>query len=164
MVDRVHGYAFSGESVSKDMEFFTVQTTLNVTPTGVIADAARVNPTATYPFTFNGTTYANVGEYNAAKTQQARFDALVKAMSTRAQPVIIGSVTSEDQTAPVAGLPVTDASSGATVTVYSVVMAVEHGNVWDGNDMGDLLNGVEGFVYTTPTTNNNVSVTKAETL
>lgn len=133
MVERVNGAAVAGEFLTKDMDFFLVRTTLDITPTGDITDAS-----------------------------QARFEKLVEAISTRAQPVIMGNVYTSDEVAPVADLPVTSASSGATVAVYNFKFAIEHNEAWDntGVDLADTLDGVAGFVSTIPTDANNVSVTK----
>lgn len=133
MVEKVNGYAFRGEHLTGDMDFFVVRTTLDITNTGNLADAS-----------------------------QKRFEKLVETISTRAQPVIMGSVYETDEVAPVADLPVTGASSGATVTVYNFKFAIEHAEAWDnvGVDLADSLDGIEGFVSTIPTDDNNVSVVK----
>ena len=135
MVERVNGAAAPSENVTGNMDFFLIRTTLDITPTGAVADAS-----------------------------QARFDALMDAVSTRAQPVIIGNVFDTTEVAPVADLPATSANSGNSVTVYNVKIAIEHAAAWDntGIDLADTLDGVQGFVSTIPTDDNNVSVEKWE--
>lgn len=135
MVERVNGAATAGEFLTKNMDFFMVRTTVDITPTGNFSDAS-----------------------------QKRFEKLVEAISTRAQPVIMGNVYTTDEVAPVADLPVTSASSGATVTVYNFKFAIEHAEAWDntGVDLADTLDGVDGFISTIPTDDNNVTVEKWE--
>ncbi len=135
MVEKVNGTAFAAENLTGNMDFFVVRTTLDITPTGNLEDASQV-----------------------------RFEKLIEAISTRTQPVVLGNVFMSDEVAPVADLPVTGASSGATVTVYNFKFAMEHAEAWDntGIDLADTLDGVEGFVSTIPTDGNNVSVEKWE--
>lgn len=133
MVEKVNGASLPSENVTGNMDFFLVRTTLDMTPTGVVADASQI-----------------------------RFDALIEAISTRAQPVIIGNVFTTTETAPVTDLPATDAASGNAVTIYNVKVAIEHSEAWDetGVDLADTLDGINGFVSTLPTDGNNVSVEK----
>ena len=133
MVDRVNGAAVAGEFLTGDMDFFMLRTTLDITPTGDFSDAS-----------------------------QKRFEKVVEAISTRAQPVIMGNVFTTDEVGPIADLPVTSISSGATITVYNFKFAIEHEEAWDntGIDLADTLDGIDGFVSTIPTDDNNVSVQK----
>lgn len=133
MTERVNGNSLPGEFITGNMDFFVVRTTLDITPTGVVSDAS-----------------------------QARFEYLIEAFSTRAQPVIIGNVYETTEVAPVADLPVTALSSGTPITVYNVKLAMEHAEAWDntGIDLADTLDGVSGFVSTIPTDDNNISVEK----
>ncbi len=135
MVEKVNGYASAGDFIRRDMDFYTVRTTLDITPTGDLSDIS-----------------------------QKRFDFLVQTVSLRAQPVILGNVFTTLEVAPVADLPITGVSypSGASVTVYNVRFAVEHQNAWEDVPVSleESLDGFFGFVYTVPATENNVSVTK----
>lgn len=135
MTERVNGNSLPGEFLTGNMDFFLVRTTLDITPTGVVTDES-----------------------------QERFERLIEAFSTRAQPVIIGNVFETEEVAPVADLPATSVSSGVPVTVYNVKLAMEHAEAWDntGVDLADTLDGVAGFVSTIPTDDNNLSVEKWE--
>lgn len=128
MVEKINGNVASGESLTGNMNWFTIRTTLDITATGNIADAA-----------------------------QKRLNKLVEIISLRAQPVIKGRIIVTSETAPVSDLPVTASASGA-VSVYTFKFAIEHDKAWDAEELAESLNGVEGFVYTTPTAGNNVSV------
>lgn len=93
-----------------------------------------------------------------ADASQRRLNKLVEVISLRAQPVILGGVSVAEETAPIADLPVS--GSSGTVDVYTIKFAIEHAGAIDEVLMGETLNGVEGFVYTTPTTGNNVSIVR----
>lgn len=135
MVEKVNGYASSGDFIRRNMDFYTVRTTLDITPTGNLSD-----------------------------TSQKRFDFLVQTISLRAQPVILGNVFTTTEVTPVADLPVTGVSypSGSTVTVYNVRFAIEHEAAWEDVPvtLEESLDGLYGFVNTVPATDNNVSVTR----
>ena len=133
MTEKVNGWASKGDFMRREMDFFLVRTTLDITPSGSLEDES-----------------------------QLRFERLIETVSTRAQPVILGNVYETEEVAPVADLPVTAASSGATLTVYNVKFAIEHEEAWDntGIDLADSLDGIAGFVSTIPTDDNNVSVEK----
>jgi len=135
MTERVNGNSFPSESLTGNMDFFVIRTTLDITPTGVVADES-----------------------------QARFESLIEAFSTRAQPVIIGNVYETAEVGPIPDLPVTSISSGATITVYNIKVAMEHANAWDntGVDLADTLDGVCWVVSNIPTDDNNISVEKWE--
>lgn len=166
MSNRLHGSVTPAEALGKNFDFFTVQTTLDITPTGVTAPKELTNPKGVYPFTAYNQTFANALAYDAAHASQKRLDKLFQVVGTRAQPVILGDVVESTEAAPVTGLPVTNSlPSGSNVTVYTVKFVIEHAGAWDTPvTLADSLNGVEGFVYTIPTTGNNVSVTKNELL
>lgn len=132
MVEKVHGTSFSGEFLTKNMDFFTVRTLVDIRP------SATKDPN---------------------EASQVSLDKLVETISTRAQPVILGGVTVSSETDP-SDLP---AASG-TVDVYTLKFAVEHAGAWNPTELAETLDGVDNFVFTTPTTNNNVAVTQHETL
>ena len=131
-VTQIHGTSFPGEFLTGNLNFYLVRTLLNITPSSV---------------------------FNPADSAQHTLDQLVQTISLRAQPTIMGQVTTTSETAP-SDLP---AAGSNTVTVYNFRFAVEHNLAWEvvGNipNLAESLNGVAGFVYTIPTTNNNVSVT-----
>lgn len=133
MVQQVNGVSKAGDFIRRNMDFYTVRTTLDITPTGNLSDAS-----------------------------QKRFDFLVRTISTRAQPVILGNVFTTQEVAPVADLPITSVSypSGATVIVYNVRFAIEHEEAWENVPvtLEESLDGLHGFVFTVPSTENNVSV------
>lgn len=135
MVQQVNGTSRAGDFIRRNMDFFTVRTTLDITPTGNLND-----------------------------TSQQRFDFLVRTISLRAQPVILGNVFTTNEVTPIPDLPITGVSypSGTTVTVYNVRFAIEHEGAWDNVPVSleESLDGHYGFTYTIPATFNNVSVEK----
>lgn len=137
MTQKINGVAFPGQHLTGGLNYYTIRTTLDIRPSAShdIADAA-----------------------------QARLNKLVETISLRAQPVIMGTVKeSVEQKSAITDLPVVAGMSGTTVTVYTFKFAIEHNLAWevDGNNptLAESLDGVAGFVYTVPTTGNNVSVT-----
>lgn len=135
MVEKVHGYAKAGDFIRRNMDFFTLRTVLDITPTGNLSDIS-----------------------------QKRFDFIVQTISLRAQPVILGNVFVTNEVTPVPDLPITSVSypSGSTVAVYNVRFAIEHESAWDNTPISleESLDGHFGFVFTVPATYNNVSVEK----
>lgn len=142
MVDKINGVVSPDQFLTGDLNFYTVRTTLDIRPSATkdIKDEA-----------------------------QHRLDKLVETISTRAQPIIMGAVkmTMEAKSS-IADLPSAAAVSGTEVAVYTVRFAVEHNLTWEvtGNNptLAETLNGVAGFVFDYPTTENNVSVTLATLL
>lgn len=161
MVEKVNGYFAGGEHLTGNMDFFTLRTTLNIKPNGVVAPVEMV----TLPYTdINGTTYNDEGSYNSAKVVQDRFDKLIQTIATKAQPIILGGVTSASETGPVADIPAASVT-GDPYTVYTLKFAIEHTEAWaTGDDIEAALNGIANFVSTSPTTNNNVAVVRNATL
>lgn len=121
------GKAGPGQALTGSLDFYTIRTTLNIS-TG-----------------------------NFGTTSQNRLDALLRVVSMRGQPVILGGVTTSlYDSATLGDIPA--ASDGDTI--YVIRFSIEHADSW-ANAVPSLpasLNGVAGFVYTTPTTANNVSV------
>jgi hypothetical protein len=131
MVEKVHGTVYPKQALTGGLNYFTVRTTLDIRPS-----ASR----------------------DPQDPAQKRLNKLVEIISMRAQPIINGDVRVSSEAAPVADLPVTGSMSGS-VTVYTFNFAIEHNLAWDANALVESLNGIEGFVNTTPTTANNVSIT-----
>jgi hypothetical protein len=142
MTDKVYGFTSSGQHLTGNLNTYIVRTLLDITATG----------SASY-------TPGSAPNYQDTRVvdSQFRLDSLVQVISGRGQPVIMGNIVTTTETTP-ADLP---AASGS-VTVYNLVFSIEHNQSWEvaGNnpDLAESLDGVVGFVFTTPTTNNNVSV------
>ena len=153
---KVHGTSFPREFLTGRMDFFTVRTTVDLTlddpqPTDEFWEGQGADP---------------------ADVSQQRFDRLVETVSLRAQPVILGEVLVETETAPVSDLPSTQSlSTGASVTVYTVRFGIEHQGAWeDAESLAAALDGVkprdtntgaelDGFVWDgVDPSNNNVAV------
>jgi hypothetical protein len=65
MVTKVHGTSFPGEHLTGNMDFFTVDTLVDIRPSA---------------------------EGNPAATSQIALDRLVEVISTRAQPILLGGI------------------------------------------------------------------------
>lgn len=144
---KVHGSGFPKESLTKNMDFFTIRTTLDIT----------IDTTGSAPF---------FGGNDPADASQARFDKMVETVSLRSQPVILGDVVVTVETAPVADLPATSAlSSGSSVSVFTIRFANEHEAAWSAETLSEALDGIEDFVFDSVTpTDNNVAITRTELL
>lgn len=114
---KVNGTSFPKEFLTKNMDFFTVRTTQDITVDG---------------------------SNDPADVSQQRLDKLVETISLRAQPVILGEVVVETETAPVSDLPETQSlSTGDSVTVYTIRFATEHRAAWeDADTLAEALDGV----------------------
>lgn len=149
MVDKVNGVSFPGQHLTGGLNYYTVRTLLDIRPTvsGEIgADGVFDQSTA-----------------DISNAAQQRLDKLVEVISTRAQPVIMGRVrVSTEAKADITDLPAVAALPGPNVDVYVFKFAIEHNQAWEvsGNnpDLAETLHGIAGFVFTAPTTNNNISI------
>jgi hypothetical protein len=145
MTDKVHGFSWPGQHLTGNLNTYIVRTLVNITPTG----------TASYSLG-TGPNYSDV----RVNDSQYNLDNLVQTISGRGQPIFMGNIVTTTETSP-SDLPA--AGTVSPVTVYSMMFMIEHNQSWEvtGNnpDLAETLNGVLGFVYTTPTANNNVSVT-----
>lgn len=134
-VEKVHGVTDAGEFLTGDMDFFTVRSLVDITtdPDGDPADVSQI-----------------------------ALDKLVETISTRAQPIILGSVTTE------VGPDYSDFVGFSGGTVYVLKFATEHTAAWGPLDntqvteLMDALDGVAGFVSDGST--NNVVVDLADNL
>lgn len=170
MTERVHGHVYPGEFLTGKMDFFTIQTTKDIRPTGIANDmnddkfhTGEVDiyiDGPVFPYTMNGVTYNDIDEYNIGRAAQRRFDVLNQTISIRAQPIIIGDVSTDAAvTPPVPDLPAAGGAGDDDVTVYTYSFATEHTMAWDAEDLAVALDGVEGFIYSLgDTSDNNVSV------
>jgi len=127
---RVHGSASPGEFLTKDMDFFKLRTTLDISLAGV--ESPTDDPETT-PTDFPGV------------NSQERLNKLIETINLRAQPVLISDINETTETAPVADLPITnvDYSSGDSVTVYNISFAIEHKGAWPSAE--DLLRALDGI-------------------
>jgi hypothetical protein len=129
------GKAIPGQNLTGNVDYYTVRTLVNITPAA-----------------FGATT-------------QLAFDALMRTVSLRGQPVVLGDVETALYAAGDTDLPA--ASTGNTV--YVVKFIVEHKASWSTATPGlaKSLDGQNGFVYKLApdvTTGNNVSVTINDSL
>ena len=137
MVTKVHGVAGSGESLTGNIDFYTVRTLLDIT-TDPNADPSDVS--------------------------QDRLDFLIESISMRAQPIIIGAISQSTETV-TAGYDLPAAGpTGTTGVVDTIKFACEHHGAVSALELLSLLNGHKGFVSTTPTTGNNVSCVENDLL
>jgi hypothetical protein len=153
MTEKVYGFSSPEQALTGNLNTYIVRTTLNILPTG----------TATYA-TGGGPNYSDVRIVDS----QYRLDKLVETISSRGQPIILGNVVTTTEVSP-ADLPV----ASGTVTVYNLMFTIEHDQSWEvtgtNENLAETLNDLSsvsgfdsqpsvGFVYTSPTTSNNVSV------
>lgn len=133
-VEKVHGVSDAGEFLTGDMDFFTVRSLVDIT-----TDA-------------NG---------DPADQSQLNLDKLIETISTRAQPVIIGQVSTESS-------PNYDDFEGfSSGTVWVLKFATEHTQAWGPlngtvvDELNDALDGVEQFIFAAT---NNVIVNQVDNL
>ena len=156
MTDKVHGFSMPGQHITGGLDFFTVYTTLDITPLEFEAHG-------TYTPAFTEGTYATNYQDTRVVDSQLRLDKLIETISTRAQPVIMGAVTTvtaDASTADTIDLP----AATAGTTLYTFTFAIEHPDAWAivGNDpsLNDTLNGVLDFVNVVPKAGNNIVVAR----
>ena len=154
MTNKVHGFSMPGQHITGGLDFFTVYTTLDITP-------LEFDAHGTYVPSFTAGTYATNYQDTRVVDSQLRLDKLIETISTRAQVVIMGAVTTvvaDANTADTIDMP----AATAGTTLYTFTFAVEHPDAWAivGNDpsLNDTLNGVLDFVNVVPKAANNVVV------
>lgn len=155
MANKVHGFNHgSKQNLTGGLDFFTVYTSANVTPTGV-RKYVPGTMASNYLDTLDLTDADTKAQYN--------LDKLIEVISTRGQPVFISGITS-GATVPAT---VTDFTPASGATVYSVQFAIEHNFAWDVSpstipNLPETLNGIGDFVYTgvSGAATNTVSVVK----
>lgn len=183
MVSKIFGAASPDEFLTGNADFVLIRSLVDFTPSGLVGAKEDVNPGAVYPFVINGVSYANAGEYDAALARQQRFDHIVRALSNRAQPTLLGGVTVTVEDDPIAGfgnnaatalglVDVDGAAAGTQYNVYNLRVSFEHRGAWGDNDgtTGFLelllkdLNGRYGLIYDTTGNDSNINAVKADVL
>lgn len=130
---RINGTVFADQALAGGLNYFTVRTLLDIRP------SATRDPN---------------------EASQKRLDRLVQVVSTRAQPTIVGQVrVSVEDAASITDIPAAAALSG-NVNVYVFRFAIDHHLAWDADALAETLDGIEGFVHTTPTIGNNVAIVR----
>jgi hypothetical protein len=160
MTDKVYGFAGPEQALTGNLNTYIVRTLVNITP---------IASTGTYVPSYVAGVGPNYSDVRVIDSQFC-FDKLIEAISSRGQPVILGNVIQTSETTP-SDLPAASTISGS-VTVYNLIFTIEHNQSWEvqGNNetLAETLNDLStitgyngasvGFVYTTPTNGNNVSV------
>jgi hypothetical protein len=96
MTVRVNGSGASGQKLTGGLDYFTLTTTVNITPTGVVAKSTTYgtisgsNTVKINGVTYDGTLTNATSDYDAARAAQTAFDKIIEIISTRGQPVIMG--------------------------------------------------------------------------
>lgn len=156
MTNKVHGFSMPGQHITGGLDFFTVYTTLDITP-------VEFTEHGTYVPEFSAGTYATNYQDSRVVDSQYRLEKLIETIATRAQPVIMSgveTVVADADTATKIDMPLATAGT----TLYSFTFAIEHPDAWEiiGNDatLQDSIDGVLDFVNTVPKANNNVVVAR----
>lgn len=119
-------------------EHFVLRTTLDIRPTGVSRNFQPIGPEKTrLPFESAGYSYVDQPAYDEGHAAQRRYDAVVRAISNRAQPMDIEVTTEEG---------VVDPLGADTIFVFQ--FTVEHDWSWTPDELQRTLTGVEGFTRT----------------
>jgi len=139
MTDKVQGVAKAGEFLGKNLDFFTVTITGDMTATGVYGTENAKG----FPVTINGNTYNDQSALTAAAVKQALFEKMLAVIGTRAQPIILGTPT-------------------ATVLKF----AIEHNDAWSAADANSATvnNSLKAALDAAGFTVANGGVVKADTL
>jgi hypothetical protein len=155
MTDKVHGFSGPEQALTGNLNTYIVRTLLDITP---------LYASGNYVPSYSAGAGPNYSDVRVVDSQY-RLDKLVETISGRGQPVILGNVIQTSETNPL-DLPASATISGS-VAVYNLIFTNEHNQAWEvaGNNetLAESLNDLSlasstGFVYTTPTSNNNVSV------
>lgn len=136
MTQKVNGTTFPGESLTGNMDFFTVRTTVDIRATGSLADSSQKN-----------------------------LDKLVETISLRAQPTLMSGVSVSSETAPIADLPGAGSTGSVNVYTFKFAIEHTQAWGTDGEDLELSLDGISGFKFSVgDTSDNNVAVVRNEFL
>ena len=118
---RVHGFSYPGNHIGAGLNYYTIYTTVDITPTGIGAlIVPRGNPPGVYTDTVSNS--------------QLMLDKLIETISLRAQPVVMSQITSMAYSDYVnTATPTFHPASG---TVWSMSFAIEHNGAWDTMQIG----------------------------
>ena len=136
MVDKIHGMVNKGQNLTGSLDTYTIRTTLDIRPTGVLADAS-----------------------------QDRLNKLIEVISLRAQPVIRSAVKTSTETNP-SDIPSAVGSVTVYTLTFSTEHrgAWELGSS-PNPSLAETLDGVAGFVFDVANTaSNNVAVALTQQL
>jgi hypothetical protein len=118
---RQHGFSAPGHHIGAGLNYYTVYTTIDITPTGVgQLIIPRGNPPGVYTDTVSNS--------------QLMLDKLVETISLRAQPVVMSQVSSMAYSAYNATPTPTFAPTSGTV--WSMSFTIEHNGAWDTKQVG----------------------------
>lgn len=138
MTLKINSFAHPGESLTSELDYWTITTSIDIRPTGITVPKDIINPDDVWPLDVKGTFYTEQ-QYDDALLTQSNFDALIRGISYRAQPVIISQVGTNDDE-----------------DEFTVKFAIEHEFQWDTlsatstqprHSILTVLDGVNGFVY-----------------
>lgn len=131
MTVQVNGAAFADEFLGKNLQFYTLITTVNIVPTGLVAPFHELTQSA-FPITsrvgtvFDGT---DGDAYTQEWLQQQMFGKTLEVVGLRGQAVILGqpSVASSVDITTVGGLLT---GSTGSLDLYVLRFALEHEAAW----------------------------------
>lgn len=117
---RVHGFSAPGNHMGAQLNYYTIYTTVDITPTGIGAlIIPRGSPLGVYTDTVSNS--------------QLMLDKLIETISLRAQPVFMSQITSVAYgsfTSP------SNTFAPASGSVWSMSFAIEHNGAWDTMQTG----------------------------
>jgi hypothetical protein len=118
---RQHGFSAPGHHLGAGLNYYTVYTTIDITPTGLgQMIIPRGNPPGVYTDTVSNS--------------QLMLDKLVETISLRAQPVVMSQVTSMAYSA-YNNTP-TPTFAPTSGTVWAMSFTIEHNGAWDTKQVG----------------------------
>ncbi len=118
---RQHGFAYPGQHLTGGLNYYTIYTTIDITPTGL---GTLVVPDGTPPGVY----------YDTVSNSQYMLDILIETISLRAQPMVMSQITSMAFGAYVStATPTFVPTSG---TVWAMSFAVDHNGAWDTMQTG----------------------------
>lgn len=124
---RIHGFSQPGQHTGAGLNYYTIFTTVDITPTGI---PQMVIPRG-YPLGVYTDTISN---------SQYMFDKLVETISLRAQPVVMSKVTQQTAAQFTAVNTLPDFAPG-TGNVWTLSFIIEHNGAWDTKQIGWMAEG-----------------------
>jgi hypothetical protein len=127
---RQHGFSAPGNHITASLNYYTIYTTIDITPTGI---GQMVIPNGTPPGVYN----------DVVSNSQLMLDKLIETISLRAQPIVMSQITSVAFGSFVAVDTTFVPTAG---TVWSMSFAIDKNGAWDTLQTGwvNSLNPVGG--------------------
>lgn len=138
MTVKFNGFGFADEFLGKNLQFYTLMTTVDIRPSGLVAPFWEIPVFPVQDVDGNSYTSADEVAYTQAWMRQLAFDKMIEVIAERGSPIILGGVTEIPAGVPGATPDFEAAGTGGT-PIYVVRFALEQEFAWRVQTSGQPL-------------------------